>query len=148
MHAVHHKIRKPETARNTGRPNKNPKTSNKAFRACCGHHDKPTECPAKGKQCLKCRKFNHFAKACNTKSHTPNRKEHRAVHAVEKYNEDFESELFVDTVTAEEEDEDSVYADIGQGQENVKLMFKLETRAHRVWYLQKILLSSRPAHYC
>lgn len=57
VHLIHHKTRKPGTARSSNRPNESPKTTNKACTACGGHHDKLTECPVKGKQCLKCQKI-------------------------------------------------------------------------------------------
>lgn len=87
------------------------------------------ECPAKGKQCLKGQKFNHFARACKSKSHTQGKTVHRNVHAVQKEDEEFDLELFVDTVTAESDEEESAYADIRLGPQNRKLKFKLDTGA-------------------
>lgn len=52
------------------------------------------------------------------------------MHTVEEIHEDSASELFVDTVTAaEQEDEDSAYTDIELGPSNEKLTFKLDTEA-------------------
>lgn len=53
VHSIHHKTRKPGTARSSSRPNESPKTTNKACNACGGHHNKLTECPAKRKTVLK-----------------------------------------------------------------------------------------------
>lgn len=49
------------------------------------------------------------------------------MHSVQETLEEFHPELFVDTITATEEDKDSAYAEIRLGQDNVKLTFKLET---------------------
>ena len=32
------------------------------------HKSRDNQCPAKGKQCNKCQKYNHFAKVCRSKS--------------------------------------------------------------------------------
>lgn len=81
-HEVYAFNRKPGVSRH----NDSPKTHENAFSKCGGHHNKSTDCPAKGKRCLKCRKFNHYAKVCKTKSHTPGRTVHREIHTVRKNN--------------------------------------------------------------
>lgn len=86
------------------------------------------QCPARGKQCLQCRKFNHFARACRSKPHTQKRTRLREVHTVLEGNKDFHSELFIDTVAAAEH-EDSAYADIELRPSNIKVTFKLDTGA-------------------
>ena len=39
----------------------------KTCRNCGGSYPHAGNCPAKNKQCKKCRKFNHFAKVCRRK---------------------------------------------------------------------------------
>lgn len=82
---------------------------------CGGNHNYTTECPAKGKQCMKCKKFNHYARVCKMKPQTRVRYKN-----AEEVDEDYDSELYVDTVSAEEEDEESAYEDIGLGPQNQK----------------------------
>ena len=36
---------------------------------CGGFHPKEGKCPAKGKQCNKCHKYNHFSKVCRSSMH-------------------------------------------------------------------------------
>ena len=133
VHTVHRKAGKSATVRypsraNVSRPSEGSKTNYKACSACGGHHNKLSECPAKGKQCLKCRKLNHFARVCKSKNHSSNRTGHRDVHAVED-DEDYDSELFVDIVSTERKNEESAYADIGLGPQNQQMTFKLDTGA-------------------
>lgn len=133
VHAIHRKPGRPNFMKGASRHHDSPKTHENACSKCEGHHNKSTECPAKGKQCLKCRKFNHYAKVCKTKSHTPGRTAHREIHTVDEDYEDDGSALFIDTylltVTTEKEDEESAYAAIRLGPQNKKLTFKLDTGA-------------------
>ena len=75
----------------------------------CGGHHQPGSCPAKGKKCNKCKKYNHFARVCRQSQRVN-------AHAVTsdagcyKYDSDSsESDFFVDSVN-------SVCSDIGQNQ--------------------------------
>lgn len=127
---VHHKIVKPGARRGaSNKPKDHQKNQERACSTCGGNHSYTTECPAKGKQCMKCKKFNHYARVCKTKPQTQNRVRYKNVHTVEEVDEDYDSELYVDTITAEEEDEESAYADIGLGPQNRQLKFKLDTGA-------------------
>lgn len=76
----------------------------------------------------------------------PTKQDTEIVHTVERDNEDFDSELFVDAVKTESKDDESAYADIRLGLENKKLTFKLDTRA-QTRYLQQTLPHSCPAHH-
>ncbi|MED6253385.1 hypothetical protein ATANTOWER_028142 [Ataeniobius toweri] len=106
------------------------------------------QCPAKGKQCLKFRKYNHFAKTCRSKTHYPQKTGHRELNFVGEAQDDYESELFVDTVMAAEEDEeDSAYADIALGPENAKLTLKLDTGAQASVMPIKDFVGLSPTHH-
>lgn len=102
---IHRRPGKPDFTAGASRHNDSPKAHDKKCNKCGGHHSKSTEWPAKGKQCLKCQKFKHYAKVCKTKSHAPSKIVHREIHTVQKRDEEDDSELFVDTVTAENENE-------------------------------------------
>lgn len=56
------------------------------------------QCPAYGKTCAKCKKLNHFARACN--SNTKNRIEY-----IEQNNNDDSTEFFIDCVNTNSKDE-------------------------------------------
>lgn len=46
---------------------------------CAGQHGPKDPCPAKGTQCLKCRKYNHYAAVCKS---SKAKAKHSTVHAV------------------------------------------------------------------
>ncbi|KAI4890019.1 hypothetical protein NFI96_007835 [Prochilodus magdalenae] len=149
VHAIHRRTNKQSFAKQANKPNESQKMFNKGCGACGGNHSKHKECPAKGKQCLKCKKYNHFAKVCRTKSYPPSKNEHKEVHSVRETQDDSESGLFIDTVTAtaEEEGEDSAFADIELGPNTEKLTFKLDTGAQTSVIPTRIfnnLMSSTP----
>lgn len=123
VHAVRHKSGKPAAQMRKS------KTNDKTCTACGGNHDKQTECPAKGKQCLKCKKLNHFAKVCRSKVYNQKKTGHREVHTVQETTNDSDPELFIDIIAAGEDNEDSAFAEIQLGPNKVKLTFKLDTGA-------------------
>ena len=123
VHAVHRKGVKPAVTMKTHR------RKDSVCTACGGSHEKLTECPAKGKQCLKCRKFNHFAKVCRTNTKSQRKFGHREIHTIQETTNESEPELFVDTIAAGEDNEDSAFAEIQLGPNKVKLTFKLDTGA-------------------
>lgn len=93
----------------------------------CGglHTTKDGTCPAKGKQCMKCKKLNHFAKVCKSKQHThTNTYGRKTIHTVEEDTDDGQAELFIDGLTTEHtgEHNERAYADIEIG--TVKVQFK------------------------
>lgn len=56
--------------------------------ACGGEHDRTGECPAKGRQCNMCKKPNHFANMCRTKTqYQPTKYKPKQVHAVSESTE-------------------------------------------------------------
>ena len=56
--------------RGRGRPSQRRWTARSGPETGCGrcglNHDHRARCPAKGKQCMKCRKFNHFSTVCRS----------------------------------------------------------------------------------
>ena len=100
-------------------------------KACgyCGNktHGVKDSCPAKGKQCKICNKWNHFAKMCHSKQRT-------GVHTVSedkpKENTDDE-DLFIDAVTQGKgtNDTEQVCADVQVGPNKTAISFKLDTGA-------------------
>lgn len=70
----------------------------------CGGMHYPGKCPAKGKQCLKCNKMNHFAKVCrgNTYQKRPTYDRKSRQNSVQPVNESKES--------SESTDEDYLYS--------------------------------------
>lgn len=68
------------------------------------------------------------------------------MHALKEKNKDFDSELFVDVVTApEEDDKDSAYADIKIGTNDTVMTFKLDTGAQTRVIPQKEFNKLRPS---
>lgn len=66
---------------------------------------------------------------CVKRSLRQNRVRYKNVHIVEVVDEDYDSELYVVTVTAGKEDGESPYANIRLGPQNRQLKFKLDTGA-------------------
>lgn len=97
----------------------------------CGNkaHESKENCPAKGKQCKNCNKWNHFAKVC----HSRQRKEVHTVSENELQNEDIDSEedLFIDAVTQENciQDKEQAFANVQVGPNRNTVKFKLDTGA-------------------
>lgn len=97
----------------------------------CGYQHKPTEvCPAKGKQCASCKKWNHFAKVCRSSKYNVNLSNSKVygvnTHEPEQSDPDSDPEFFVD----------SIHSNIKNGQAFIKFMvgphsspvkFKLDT---------------------
>ena len=55
---------------NSFRPSSSKSSNHKANCGRCGRQHFPGQCPAHGKECLKCGGKNHFAKVCHTKPRT------------------------------------------------------------------------------
>ena len=73
----------------------------KACSYCGGLHGANNICPAKGKQCIKCKKLNHFAKVCKSSSQAPTRYYRGTVHPVGENAEDLteETDLHFDNIS-------------------------------------------------
>ncbi|KAI4880495.1 hypothetical protein NFI96_000640, partial [Prochilodus magdalenae] len=128
--AVHTISRKAENRRPTIYRKAKPReltSANTECGRCGGQHGVKDACPAKGKQCLKCKKLNHFAKMCKTKSATqPHR---RAMHSVVEESYEEQAELYIDGLTTENagKDIEQAYAEIEVATHKIK--FKIDTGA-------------------
>lgn len=90
-------------------------------------HTTREACPAKGKQCKMCDKWNHFAKACRSKVR-------KTVHTVSdnepnKHTDD--EDMFIDAVTQQNDckDKQQVFAEILVGPNKSAVRFKLDMGA-------------------
>lgn len=61
VHAVSRKPFRRQKTHNAAKPREH--DTQRTCSYCAGQHSYKDVCPAKGKQCVKCKKFNHFAKA-------------------------------------------------------------------------------------
>ncbi|KAK0141090.1 hypothetical protein N1851_021892 [Merluccius polli] len=136
VHAVHrqqqHTAR--EASRGARKPDKEgrdwkPAGTGKAYGKNCGYcggraHRDNEHCPARGKQCAKCGKLNHFAKVCKSTSR-------RSVHAVSHDENGETDELFIDAITkrGHMSDSEQAFADIKLGKQGTVTKFKLDTGA-------------------
>lgn len=106
-------------------------TRGRECRACGREHDRTEACPAKGRQCNKCKKFNHFAKVCRSQAQ-PAQTSYRSkkVHAI---SDDAEApeELYIDTITKQHADtaREQAYAEVEVGKKRHKIKFKIDTGA-------------------
>lgn len=125
------KTRQEWTKRKLPQFHKNPQEGDKGRPKTCGYcgnkaHGERDTCPAKGKQCKACNKWNHFAKVCRSKTskvHTVNEMEQ---------NQDPDSDaFFIDTVTQRNniKNAEQAYADLQVGPNKTKVCFKLDTGA-------------------
>ncbi|KAL0194540.1 hypothetical protein M9458_008112, partial [Cirrhinus mrigala] len=98
---------------------------------CAGSHSPRDACPARGKQCMKCKKYNHFAKACKTKNTAPTKPQRRPVHALVQNNEEEQYELYIDSITTVNANKNNVqaYADIKVGPSQQTIRFKIDLGA-------------------
>lgn len=104
---------------------------------CTGQHSNKDVCPAKGKRCINCKKFYHFARACKSKPQTKPDSRCKTVHTVtetafrheEDIDEEEESGLYIDSITIENEGKSSgqAYPNIELGSPPKKVRFKVDT---------------------
>jgi hypothetical protein len=109
VHAVNQSSRKgngsPPTPRHTPRPHTDSRVATKSQFSRCGFdaHTKDKPYPAKGKQCDKCKKFNHlkfnhFASVCKS-----SKKHYQSVAEIKTHDDDYDSDcpvfdLFTDSI--------------------------------------------------
>lgn len=98
----------------------------------CGYcrnktHVAKDSCCAKGKQCKKCNKWNHFAEVCHSRQ---GKRVHTKSEKLVAKNTD-NADLFIDAVTqgSDIEDTKQAYADIEVGPNKIAVSFRLDTRA-------------------
>ena len=60
----------------------------------CGYEHGKLQCPAYGKRCSKCKRFNHFQKMCRTPQPNSYRKKKKYVHVVEDSSDSSDYELY------------------------------------------------------
>lgn len=98
---------------------------------CAGSHSPRETCPARGKQCMKCKKYNHFPKACKTKNTALSKPQRRPVHAIEQNNEEEQCELYIDSITTVNTNKKNVqaYVDIKVGPSQQTIRFKIDSGA-------------------
>ncbi|MCG8047630.1 MAG: RNase H-like domain-containing protein [Candidatus Thiodiazotropha endolucinida] len=60
----------------------------------CGYEHGKLQCPAYGKRCTKCKRFNHFHKMCKTKLSFSSKLKKKHVHAVEDSSDSSDNELY------------------------------------------------------
>ena len=95
----------------------------------CGNkaHGRMDSCPAKGKQCKICNKWNHFAKVCRSK-------QWKEVHTVSENEPDEDADgedMFIDAVTQgnNSKDTEQAFANLQVGPNRNTVKFKLDTGA-------------------
>ncbi|KAL6471840.1 hypothetical protein MHYP_G00204900 [Metynnis hypsauchen] len=100
--------------------------------ACGQAHSRTEDCPAKGRQCNKCKKFNHFAKVCRARTQQKQTTfKSKKVHTVSDCTEESPPELFIDSITKLHANtaREQAFAEIEVGKARHKLKFKVDTGA-------------------
>ncbi|KAL6462444.1 hypothetical protein MHYP_G00288660 [Metynnis hypsauchen] len=100
--------------------------------ACGRAHSRTEDCPAKGRQCNKCKKFNHFAKVCRARTQQKQTTfKSKKVHTVSDCTEESPPELFIDSITKLHANtaREQAFAEIEIGKARHKLKFKVDTGA-------------------
>ena len=136
VHAVSRRSFRPDQAR-YGRKNVNKSDVMPEECGACGReHSRAEECPAKGRQCNNCNKFNHFARMCRAPAQQRQMKpKFKKVHAVSDTDtaseQQGENELYIDTITKQHEntDKEQAFAELQIGKMRHKLKFKIDTGA-------------------
>ena len=60
----------------------------------CGYEHGKLQCPAYGKRCSKCKRFNHFPKMCKTPFSSSSKSKKTHVHVVEDSSDSSDNELY------------------------------------------------------
>lgn len=119
--------------RQAGGANSSSAVRSKECGACGREHSHAEECPAKGRQCNKCKKFNHFAKMCRTQA--PQRQlKHRqkGMHAIMDDVEEHPTDaLYIDAIVKQDANtqREQAFAEVELGENGRKVKFKLDTGA-------------------
>ena len=68
VHSLQHKSKDKKSFKAHQKPQERPKLTGKGNQKCsrCGYNRSHKSCPAEGKKCAKCGKFNHFAAVCRS----------------------------------------------------------------------------------
>ena len=101
----------------------------------CGKQHMPRQCPAYGKSCLKCHKFNHFASMCRSKQQTVSEL------TAKKEDDPSLQYLFLDDITLEANAVSSDWTQDIVVNDTRNISFKLDTTAQANIIPSKILRS-------
>lgn len=100
----------------------------------CGNnkHKNKTDCPAYGKQCHKCSKYNHFAKLCKSSKSVHEINEEQCTHLdyeSDNFDDDTLDHFFVHTVGQNSSQPDQVFIEVSLGTKNCsrKIDCKVDT---------------------
>lgn len=110
-----------KTAKGDNQKKKERDTQNHDQRTCryCGKCHEKGQCPAKGKQCRSCKKWNHFATVCMRA---------KRVNEVDQNDSESESsDVFIDSVNSQKENKSQIFSEIEVGPKNKKISFKADT---------------------
>ena len=116
----------------TGGNDSNSVTHGKECGACGREHGRTEDCPAKGRQCNKCKKPNHFANMCRMKTQYQSTKyKPKKVHAVTESTEQVPVDLYIDTIIKKNENtaREQAFAELEIGKARHKLKLKIYTGA-------------------
>ncbi|CAI5681852.1 unnamed protein product [Oreochromis niloticus] len=138
VHAIGRKPHKQENETRSVKPKGHANVTLKTCSYCARQHTNKDICPAKGKQCAKCKKMNHFARACRSKLPSQAKAHLKSVHTVreniEVTTEDTDEEqdcFYIDSITIENEGrhDEQAYADMQLGFPPQAVRFKVDTGA-------------------
>lgn len=101
----------------------------------CGRNHKDGTCPAKGKRCDKCGKWNHFASVCRSSQSNNNSKSARVneifVNTQPGMGSDQDSDFYVDTIHVDSgtsgKTPDQAFVNVSIGPNESSVRFKLDT---------------------
>lgn len=122
-----------QNKRSTGPAQYGSVQKDKPVKTCgnCGYAlHRPTEtCPAKGKQCSSCKKWNHFAKMCRSKkTRTHNVSEVKTSEGQPGPGSDSDSDdFYVDSIDSNVHVDNQAFTTLEVGPTPVKIKFKLDT---------------------
>ena len=87
---------KQKTKQSYGKADKQKTSSKTEKESCgkCGYEHGKLQCPAYGKRCSKCKRFNHFQKMCRTPQPNSYRTKKKHVHVVEDSSDSSDYELY------------------------------------------------------
>ena len=123
--------------------NRQPEKSKQTCKYCLGEHG-PKSCPAYGKECNKCHKLNHFAKACQTKMTQPQKNSQKKIHVIDERNEITDEEEISDS--EEQKCRQPLYSLKGIEKYSVKL--KARSNKAEPWKSIKVQIDSGSAVNC
>ena len=109
---------------------------NKQCFGCGKFHNKDGQCPTMGQICAKCKKHNHFAAMCKTKTNNPKQKKKKKGKQINTVERDSEAEFYVGIVESTTKNKPWLI-DTEINGNNVKM--ELDTGAHYNVISKKVL---------